>query len=109
MSIKFAEDIGAPLAVVAVDLASESMAPQYNEALAYAAALGGGAAAYMNKGGDFAKNIMIAAIPWAAKKAYVRVRAMMGGTATARVAHYGMNRMGSRVGAKPQFAENVVY
>jgi len=106
MSIRFAEDVGAPLAVVAVDLVSESVAPTYNEWLAYLAAIGGYAGAFMNKGGDFVKNVGIASFPWAAKKAYTRIRAMVGGktTSTTRVGHYGgMNRMS--VSVKPEFAD----
>lgn len=75
------EDFGAPLAVVAVDLGSETMAPQWNEWLSYGiVALG-----YLSdlvgigpKNNQFVKNLAIAATPWAAKNIYSRVKGMTG-------------------------------
>jgi hypothetical protein len=84
--IKVVNDIGAPVAVVAADLISESFVPQYNEAIAYVATLGGYMAAWQGKGGDFAKNIAIASLPWAAKKIYTRVKGMGGNAPISRKA-----------------------
>ena len=70
MSIRLVPDVGAPLAVVAVDLITETYAPQANEITAYVLAAGSYVAAGMNKGGDFVKNVGIASFPWAAKKIY---------------------------------------
>ena len=78
MSIKIVPDLGAPIAVVAVDLITESVAEgKWNEWAAYIFAVGGYLGGCMNWGGDFTKNIGIASLPWAAKKVYDRVR---GGT-----------------------------
>lgn len=75
MTIKVVPDIGAPLAVVAVDLATETMsAGKYNEWAAYILAVGGYVGAAMNFGGDFVKNVGIASLPWAAKKIYNRIK-----------------------------------
>lgn len=75
MSIKIIPDIGAPIAVVAVDLITESVAAgKWNEWAAYILAVGGYLGGFMNWGGDFTKNIGIASLPWAAKKVYDRVR-----------------------------------
>ena len=79
MRIDPINDLGAPLAVTAVDLITETAAPQWNEWAAYGLAAGGYLAAWQGFGGDFMKNVGIASFPWAAKKIYDRVRAM-GGT-----------------------------
>ena len=79
MKIDLVNDIGAPIAVTAVDLITETTIPQYNEWAAYIMAAGGYIGAWQNMGGEFVKNIGIASFPWAAKKLYERVRAM-GGT-----------------------------
>ena len=81
MAIRMVEDLGAPVAVVAVDLVTETTIPQYNEWAAYIMAAGGYVSAFMGWGGPFMKNVGIASFPWAAKKLYNRVRA---GTVTTR-------------------------
>ena len=79
MAIRLMEDLGAPLAVTVVDLATEAMIPaageegvNWNEMLSYVLAVGGYAAAWMRFGGDFMKNVGIASMPWAAKSVYRR-------------------------------------
>lgn len=74
MAIRVVEDVGAPLAVVGVDLITETAAPAWNEWIAYLAAAGGYLGAVMGWGGPFLKNVGIASLPWAAKKLYTRVR-----------------------------------
>ncbi|HUV55826.1 MAG TPA: hypothetical protein VMV84_01205 [Dehalococcoidales bacterium] len=80
MTIRLVNDLVAPLAVVTVDLTSETVAPDWNEPLAYVVAGGGYLSALMGWGGDFAKNVGIASFPWAAKKIYERARGL--GTVT---------------------------
>lgn len=80
MRINLVNDVGAPLAVTAVDLITETTVPQYNEWAAYLLAVGGYAGSMMGYGGEFVKNVGIASMPWAAKKVYDRVKAMTGGT-----------------------------
>ncbi len=72
MGIKLVEDVGAPLAVVAVDIASARFQPKYNEWLAYISTGVGYAGAWMGWGGDFVKNVGIASLPWAVKEIYNR-------------------------------------
>lgn len=75
MAINWMTDLGAPLAVTAIDLVVESVAPQHDEYASYA--LAGGAWLASSLGwarGDFVKNIAIAATPLAARKVYERVR-----------------------------------
>ncbi len=97
--IKLVEDIGAPLAVVVVDLVSETTQPTWNEGLAYASAVAGYLGAYTNFGGDFVKNYGIAALPWAAKKLYTRMRV---GTGVSRAALRRVGRYPAPL-AQPEF------
>jgi len=77
MAIRLVPDVGAPLAVTAVDLITETTAPDWNEYAAYIMAAGGYLGAFMGWGGDMVKNVGIASFPWAAKKIYERVRGGM--------------------------------
>ncbi len=87
MRINLVNDVGAPLAVTAVELITETTVPQYNEWAAYLLAIGGYAGSMMGYGGDFVKNVGIASMPWAAKKVYDRVKSMTGETGgTSRLA-----------------------
>ena len=93
MSIRIVPDVGAPLAVVAVDLITETYAPDANEWISYVMAGGSYLAAGMGWGGDFIKNVGIASFPWAAKKIYDRVKggagaSKLGFRARSRVSRY---------------------
>lgn len=85
MAIRVVPDLGAPLAVTAIDLATETWAPTWNEWAAYIAAGGGYLAAFMGWGGDFVKNVGIASFPWAAKKLYDRVKGGAASRASSRM------------------------
>lgn len=74
MSIKMVPDLGAPVAVTAVNLITRSYAPDYQEWASYIMAAGGYVGAFMGWGGDFVKNVGISAMPGAAEKLYDRVR-----------------------------------
>jgi len=74
MAIRLVPDVGAPLAVTAVDLITETTAPDWNEWAAYIMAAGGYLGSFTGWGGDMVKNVGIASFPWAAKKIYERVR-----------------------------------
>lgn len=76
--MRIVNDLVAPGLVTAIDLTSESVAPDWNEWLAYISAAAGYLGAFMGYGGDFVKNFGIASFPWAAKKLYTRIRAAMG-------------------------------
>jgi len=87
MAIKWMEDFGAPLAVVAIDLGVETTAPQWNEWASYAVVALGYTADLLGVGprnNQFVKNMAIAATPWAAKNIYRRVRGAMGVTRMSR-------------------------
>ena len=78
MAIRLVPDVGAPLAVTAVDLITETTAPDWNEWASYIMAIGGYLGASMGWGGDMVKNVGIASFPWAAKNIYNRVRGGVG-------------------------------
>lgn len=112
MAIRVVEDVVVPAAVVAVDMASETWAPTWNEWLAYAAAIGGYVGAAMNFGGDAVKNAGIASLDWAAKKA--RDRFMSMGTArraTRSVNYRSVSRPAGGLSApvKPEFTGVIQY
>lgn len=101
MTIKLVPDVVAPLVVAGADIAVERLAPTYGEWLEYAAAAGGYASAAFNFGGDFAKNIGIAALPLAAKRLYGRITSgrLFGG----RMAWRPSNPGGYRRSYDPRF------
>ena len=75
--IKLVEDLGAPVAVTAVDLVTLEVAPDWNEWASYIMAAGGYIGGFMNFGGPFVKNLGIASMDWAARSLYQRVRGGM--------------------------------
>ncbi|MFA5401491.1 MAG: hypothetical protein WC359_13660 [Dehalococcoidia bacterium] len=84
--MKVVNDLGAPAAVVAVDLITEKFAPDWNEWATYLMAIGGYAGALLNFGGDFVKNMGIAAFPAAAHNVYNRFAAGTSRKASSRLA-----------------------
>lgn len=86
MAINLVEDVGAPALVTAVDLLTQEYQPTWNEYAAYILAGSGYIASFMGVGGrflggNFLKNVGIAALPLAARHIYTRVK----GTIPARV------------------------
>lgn len=97
MAINWANDLGAPLAVTAIDLVVETTRPEWNEWASYiTAGIGYGSQILGWRmgglvGSDFLKNMGIAAMPWAAKNVYNRVRGMSSpvrGLSMRRVSRY---------------------
>ena len=70
MAITLVPDLGAPLTVIAVDLIVDSQAPDYAKWATGIMAVGGYVGSYLNKGGDFVKNVGIAALPAFGKNLY---------------------------------------
>jgi hypothetical protein len=85
MAIKVVPDVVAPLAVAAVDIVVEQVAPGYSKWATGILAAGGYAGAFFGFGGDFVKNIGIAALPTFAKNIYNYVK---GSTTASRAASY---------------------
>jgi hypothetical protein len=96
VALKLLPDLGAPLAVTAVDLATEAMVPNYNEWIVYGLTVLGYVGGWLGWGGEFMKNVGIASLPLAAKKVYSRVRGATG--ASSRLT---MRRVAVPVGRYP--------
>jgi hypothetical protein len=82
MMIKVVPDVGAPVAVTAIDLMLDKFAPTYSKWATGIMAVGGFVGAYMGYGGDFVKNVGIASLPAFAKNIYDYL--MAGTTAASR-------------------------
>ena len=67
MAIKMVEDFGAPIAVTAIDLITEEVAPDYNQYAAYAMTAIGYIGAFLGYGGDFVKQVGVASLPLSAR------------------------------------------
>lgn len=85
MSIKIVADVGAPLAVVAVDQITKQYAPTYNEYASYGMAVAGYVMGALGYGGDFMKNLGIASLPWAVDKLATRIKGQTGGVTRSRL------------------------
>jgi hypothetical protein len=92
--IKIVEDVGAPALVVAADIATLEMAPDWNEYISYILTGVGYVTAFMDirTGGEFLKNVGIASLPLTARHIYNRVK----GAPTSRRATAGAGRMALR-------------
>ena len=79
--IRIAQDVGAPIVVTGIDIATLELAPNWNEWASYIMAGGAyvvsGLGLVRGTGGEFIKNMGIAALPLAARNIYSRVKASM--------------------------------
>ena len=73
MAIRIASDVGAPLTVAAVNIATRSVFPVQHDWFIYGMTGLGYVAAWMGWGGDFVKNIGVSSLPLTADKIYDRV------------------------------------
>ncbi len=111
MAIKWAPDLGAPVAVTAVDLVVKSVQPTWQEWVDYIMAAGGYIGAAMGWGGDFVKNVGISSLPLAGEKLYDRIKGM---TTTPAASYASVNRMKKVAGkvaqtTSPEFENKRVY
>ncbi len=74
MAIKLVNDVGAPLAVAAVNIASRTTFPAYHDYIVYGMSLLGYVGAWMGWGGDFVKQVGVSSLPLSADKLYERIR-----------------------------------
>jgi len=65
--IRMVEDVGAPVAVAAIDLIMEEVAPDYNQYASYALTAIGYIGGYLSKGGGFVKQLGVASLPLTAR------------------------------------------
>ena len=76
--IRVIQDVGAPAVVTGIDIATLELAPTWNEWASYIMAGGAyllsGLGVIRGTGGEFVKNMGIAALPLAARNIYARVK-----------------------------------
>lgn len=85
MAIRFTSDVGAPLAVTAVNIVSRTSIPEYHDWIIYAITAAGYLGASMGWGGDFLKQMGVSSLPLTADKIYERVKG--GAGASSRLAY----------------------
>lgn len=71
--IRIVPDLGAPLAVAAVNIATRSVFPVQHDWFVYGMTAAGYVAAFLDWGGDFIKNVGVSSLPLTADKIYDRV------------------------------------
>ena len=91
--IKWGSDLGAPAAVAVLDIVTTEKAPEANKPVMIGAAVVGYGCAWARVGGDFVKNIGIAAMPAALEAIYYWVKAKV---APAAAAQLGARRLTMR-------------
>lgn len=101
--IKLGPDLGAPLAVTAINLASEAMLPKQTNWFSYGMTAVGYLAGWAGWGGDILKNIGVASLPLSAKAIYDSVR---GTPVSGRAVSY---RTAGRVGVYPSAAREAPF
>jgi hypothetical protein len=101
MAVKMVPDLGAPLAVVAVDLLAENYAPTWTKWIDGIMTAGGYVAAWMGWGGDFVKNIGIASMPITARNIYDYVRGGAGASRRLTYRPVSTPRVAQRVSKVP--------
>lgn len=89
MAIRVVPDVGAPLAVAAINIASRSVIPNYHDWVIYGMTGLGYIAAWMGWGGDFVKQMAVSSLPLTADKIYERVG---GGVGASRLAMRRVSR-----------------
>ena len=92
--IKWGSDLGAPAAVAVLDIVTTEKAPEANKPVMIGAAVVGYGCAWARVGGDFVKNIGIAAMPAALEAIYYWVKAKVAPPAAA--AQFGARRLAMR-------------
>jgi len=79
-------DIGAPLAVAGINIASRTAFPEYHDWLIYGVTALGYIGGWMGWGGDFLKQMGVSSLPLTADKIYERVRGGATSRASGRLA-----------------------
>ncbi len=92
--IKVVPDVGAPLAVAAVNIATRTAFPVQHDWFVYGMTLAGYIAGFMDWGGDFIKNVGVSSLPLSADKLYDR---FSGGTAVSK--RLAMSKVSNSVGS----------
>lgn len=91
MAIKMMDDVGAPLAVAGIDIASKATMPQWNNWIIYGVTGLGYLASVMGWGGNFIKQMGVSSLPLTAERIYAQV---MGGAVSERLAYRARKSVG---------------
>jgi len=102
MTIRMVEDIGAPVAVSAIDLITEKVAPEWNEWASYLMTAAGYVGGFMNFGGPFVKNLGVASLPLTVRAISKRIGI------TEPVRSEAASRLAFRPAAHPGIRQTVV-
>lgn len=106
MAIRMIEDVGAPVAVVAVDLITLETMPDWNEWASYLMAIGGYVGGFLGFGGPFVKNIGVASLPLAARNIRERMRGGATRKASSRLTFHSASNPGPiRQSVFPEYEE----
>jgi len=101
--IRVVPDVVAPAVVTGVDIATLELKPDWNEMASYiiagAAYVVSGLGLIRGNGGDFVKNMGIAALPLAARNLYMRVKSPVSRSVSAKrmVLQHDSSNLGSGV------------
>lgn len=87
--IRVVPDVGAPLAVAAVNIVSRTAIPAYHDWAIYAITIAGYLGAWQGWGGDFLKQMGVSSLPLTADKVYERFG---GGVTGRRLAYRSVSR-----------------
>ena len=87
--IRVVPDVGAPLTVAAVNIATRSIFPVQHDWFVYGMTALGYVAAWMGWGGEYVKNIGVSSLPLTADKIYDR---FAGGTVSKRLSMSRVSR-----------------
>ncbi len=103
--IRWAEDLGAPAVVAGAYIVSEQYAPTWTKPLGIGLAVVGHVLNYMRVGGQFTKNVAIAATPWAMTSIYDYVRGGIGApTMGGRLVSHPASRLGTSTVVSPAYS-----
>jgi hypothetical protein len=105
MAIRWAEDLGAPAVVAGAYIVSEPYQPTWTKPLGIGLAALGLGLNYMRVGGQFTKNMGIAAMPWAMTSIYDYIRGGIGvPTMSGRLVSHPAARLGTSTVVSPAYS-----
>jgi len=102
--IRWGEDLGAPAVVAGAYIVAEQYKPEWTKPLGIGLAALGMGLNYMRVGGQFTKNMGIAAMPWAMTSVYDYIRGAI--PVTGRLVANPAARLATRVSSYPAQPKN---
>jgi len=104
--IRWGEDLGAPAVVAAASIATDTYKPTWSKPVGIGLAVAGYVLNYMRIGGQFTKNLGIAAAPWAMLSIYDYIKGGIGAPVSSgsRLVMRPTARLGSSTVVSPAYA-----